>query len=106
MDPLTNPAFLVFAFFAPLVISLIKQAGFSTQVNALIAQISYIVIGIAAVLVSGEPITLENAVQLSLVATVVGGAAYNLVWSNLGVTEPGKASLEERLTVATSVVKG
>lgn len=105
MDPLTSPAFLLFSFFSPLLISILKQAGFSTQVNAFIAQIVYIVIGIAAVVVSGTPITMENAVQLSLVATVVGGAAYNLIWSNLGVTTEGQASLEEKLTVATSIKK-
>jgi ABC-type uncharacterized transport system permease subunit len=105
MDPLTNPAFLLFAFFSPLLISLLKQAGLSPQVNALIAQVAYIVIGVAAVVVSGTPITMENAVQLSLVATVVGSAAYNLVWSNLGVATAGQASLEERLVVATSLKK-
>jgi hypothetical protein len=90
MDPLTNPAFLLFAFFSPLLISLLKQAGLSPQVNALIAQVAYIVIGVAAVVVSGTPIT---------------SAAYNLVWSNLGVATAGQASLEERLVVATSLKK-
>jgi len=102
MDPFSNPAFLLFSFFSPLLISLLKQAGFSVQVNALIAQVTYIAIGIAAVLVSGEALTMENAVQLSLIATVVGGAAYNLIWSNIG----GEVSIDDRLTRATSIVKG
>ena len=102
MDPFSNPAFLLFSFFSPLLISLLKQAGFSVQVNALIAQVTYIAIGIAAVLVSGEALTMENAVQFSLIATVVGGAAYNLIWSNIG----GEVSIDGRLTRATSIVKG
>lgn len=105
VDPFTNPVFLLFSFFSPLLISILKQTGFSQQVNALIAQVAYIAIGIGAVLVSGVPLSLENAVQLSAIATVVGGAAYNLVWSNIGVKGEGDPSLEDRLTSATSVVK-
>ena len=105
MDPLINPAFLLFAAVAPLLISLIKQSGLSTQVNALIALACYVVVGVGAVLVSGEALTLENASALITIATVVGTAAYNLIWNNLGVTDSQDQSLEDRLTAATSFIK-
>jgi hypothetical protein len=104
MDPLTNPAFLLFSFFSPVLIMFLKQSGFAVQVNAMIAQVAYIVIGIAAVLTSGVELSIENAVQMSAVATVVGSAAYNLIWNNLGVTT-NEDSLDKRVTAATSFVK-
>lgn len=105
MDPLNNPAFLLFAFFSPVLIAVLKQAGFSRQVNAMIAQIAYVVIGVAAVLLSGEPLTLENAVQLSAIATVVGSAAYGLIWNNLGAGDDSQPGFDDRLTAATSIIK-
>lgn len=111
MDPTQNPALVIFAAVLPLLIALVKQSGFSRQVNAMIAFGCYIVVGIAGALLSGEPLTIENAVRLVTTVTVVGSAAYNLVWNNLGVTtssgdesnEP--LSLDEQITEATSVVK-
>jgi hypothetical protein len=105
MDPLTNPVYLAFAAIAPLLIALIKQAGFPQQANALIAFAAYILVGIGAAVVSGTPITLENVVPLITIATVVGTAAYNLVWSNLGKTTATDPGLDAKLTAATSVVK-
>lgn len=103
MDPLTNTAFIVFAAVSPLLISFIKQSGFSRQVNALIALVCYILVGILGVILSGEALTLENAVNLITVATLVGSAAYRLIWDNIG-SDDGP-SLEERLTSASSFVK-
>lgn len=105
MDPLTNPAFVLFAAVSPLLISFIKQSGWSPQVNSLVALACYIVVGIAGALVSGEELTAENAVALIAVATAVGTVAYQLVWSNLGVGSTEGPSIEERLTAATSFVK-
>jgi predicted exporter len=105
MDPLTNPIFIIFTALSPLLISFIKQSGWTRQVNALVALACYIVVGIVAMFFSGEELTLENAVNLIAVATVVGSAAYGLIWSNIGANEDGDASLESRLTEATSVVK-
>lgn len=105
MDPLSNPAFIIFSALAPLLIALIKQQGFSNSLNALIALVCYIVVGIAGVLFSGEPLTVENAVPLITIATVVGSAAYNLVWNNLGTGDGSAPSLDDRLTAATSFVK-
>jgi len=102
MDPFSNTAFIVFAAISPLLIAFIKQSGWSTQVNALIAFACYVIVGVAGMLLSGEELTIENAVQLIAVATVVGSAAYGLIWSNIG----GETSVDERLTDVTSLVKG
>ena len=102
MDPFSNTAFIVFAAISPLLIAFIKQSGWSIQVNALIAFACYVIVGVAGMLLSGEELTIENAVQLIAVATVVGSAAYGLIWSNIG----GETSVDERLTDVTSLVKG
>ena len=101
MEATTNTAFVVFAAISPLLISFIKQSGLSTQANALIAFACYIVVGIIGALMSGLPLTAENAVALVTTATVVGSAAYQLIWSNIG----GDVSVDDRLTEATSFVK-
>lgn len=101
MDPLTNPAFIIFAAVSPLLIALVKQSGLSSQANALIALACYVVVGILGAILSGDPLTLENAVALIATATVVGSAAYGLIWSNIG----GDVSVDDRLTEATSFVK-
>lgn len=106
MDGTTNTAFVIFAAISPLLIAFIKQSGFSRQVNALIALVCYIVVGVVGVVLSGEPLTIDNAVNLIAVATVVGSAAYKLVWNNIGASDDESPSLEERLVEATSVVKG
>lgn len=103
-DPTTNAAFLIFSAVSPLLIAFVKQSGWSSQTNALIAFACYILVGIGAALVSGIPLNLENAVQLVTLATVVGSAAYKLLWDNIG-TANGGASLDDRLTSGTSVVR-
>lgn len=105
MDPTTNTAFVIFAAISPLLIAFIKQSGFSRQINALIALGCYIIIGVVGVLVSGEPLTIENAVNLIATATVVGSAAYGLIWNNIGATTDDSPSLDDRLTEATSVIQ-
>ena len=106
MDPTLNPAFVLFAALSPLLISLVKQSGFSPQVNAMLALACYIVVGILGVLMSGEALTAENAIPLIAIATVVGRAAYSIVWDNLMTGKEGELnSLDERLTEATSLVR-
>ena len=106
MVPEVNPAFIIFAAISPLLIAFVKQSGLSRQINALIALGCYIVVGILGALLSGTPLILENAVALIATATVVGSAAYNLVWSNIGTTTEDDLSLDDRLTMATSFIKG
>jgi hypothetical protein len=101
MDPLTNTAFIIFSGISPLLISFVKQSGLSTQANALIAFACYIVVGILGALLSGEALIIENIVPLITIATVVGSAAYGLIWSNIG----GSVSVDDRITEATSFVK-
>ena len=103
MDPLTNPAFLVFAAIAPMIIALVKQSGLPRQANAIIAVIGYIVVGVAGAFMAGEELTAENLVTFITVATVTGTAAYNLLWKNLGSDED--TSVEHQLNVATSIIK-
>jgi len=105
MDPLTNPAFIAFAAMAPVLIAFVKQAGLSKQANALIALACYIIIGTLGAVLSGDPLTLENAVALITTATVVGSAAYGLIWTNIGVHADGTGSLDDRLTEATSFIR-
>ena len=105
MDPLTNPAYLVFAALAPMIISLVKQSGLPTQANAIIAVIGYIVVGAAGAVMSGEELSAENLVTFVTVSTVVGTAAYNLLWANLGKQTPDDVSLEHKLNDATSIIK-
>lgn len=100
-----NAAFVIFAAISPLLIAFIKQSGFSPQVNAAIAFGCYVVVGIAGVLVSGIPLTIENAVQHVTTATVVGSAAYKLIWDNIGKSTEAAPSLDERITENTSVVR-
>ena len=105
MDPLTNPAYLVFAAIAPMLIALVKQTGLPVQANAVIAVIGYIVVGVAGAFFAGEELTAENLVSFIAVATVVGTAAYNLLWSNLGKQVPEDLSVDNRLNEATSIIK-
>jgi hypothetical protein len=103
VDPLTNPAFIVFTFLSPLLIAVIKQSGLSSSWNAVIAFACYIVIGVAGAILEGQALTIENIVPFIATATVVGTAAYNLIWANLSTM--GGTPVEERIEVATSVVK-
>lgn len=105
MDALTNPAFILFSAVSPMLIAVLKQSGLPRQANALIAFIAYIVVGVGGAIMSGQPMTTENIVAFVSVATVVGTAAYNIVWNNLGANTDTDASVEEQLTEATSVVK-
>jgi xanthine/uracil permease len=105
MDFANNAAFILFSAVSPLLIAFVKQSGFSRQVNALIALGCYVVVGIGGVIVSGEALNLENAVDLIAIATVVGSAAYGLVWNNIGANTEAQPSLDEQITEATSVVK-
>jgi len=96
-DPTTTTVYIFFSVVvSPLIIALLKQTGLSSKVNSLIALGVYAVVGIVAALMSGVPLTIENAVTLITVGTLTGRAAYSIFWSNFG---------EEALTARTSLVK-
>jgi len=104
MDATLNPAFILFAAISPLLIALVKQQGFTGQVNALIALGCYAVVGVLGALTSGLPFTIDSVVPMIIVATLVGSQAYGLVWSKIGTGDGTLPSLDERLTNATSFI--
>jgi len=105
MDPTTNAAFLLFASLTPIIVSLLKQSGLSSQWNALIALAVYVVVGVAGALAQGEALSVQNAVPFIAASVLVGTAAYNLFWSKIGGDNDGNGSIDDRITTATSIVK-
>jgi hypothetical protein len=102
-DPLTNPAYLLFASIMPIFIALVKQAGLPKSANALLALAVYVVVGGAAVLFSGEEFSLDNLVPAITTLTVVGSAAYGIFWNQIGAGDGTQPSLDTRITTATSI---
>jgi len=98
-DPLTNPAYVIFAALIPILVALFKQQGLSPTYNSLIAVIIYIVVGVIGALVSGYAFTLENVVAMIMVGAAVGNAAYTLFWSQIA------GNMELRVMMATSLIK-
>jgi hypothetical protein len=85
----------IVAVFVPLLATLVKQAGWSSTINALVALAVYAIVGVIAALIAG-PITLDTLVTSIGIFSVVGTSAYNLFWKNMG---------EATLNLATSFVK-
>lgn len=87
---------LIAAALAPLAVSLVKQVGWPSSVNGFIALAFYAVVGVAAVIAKGDPLTVDQVVpDITLFATV-GTIAYNAFWSHTG--------LEMAITAKTSIV--
>ncbi len=87
---------LIAAALAPLAVSLVKQVGWPSSVNGFIALAFYAVVGIAAVIAKGEPLSVASIVpDITLFATV-GSVAYYAFWQHTG--------LEPAITEKTSVV--
>jgi hypothetical protein len=92
----------------PPLIAVLKQTGWSPQVNALIALLVYAVVGVAAAFIElGTPVMDDPLQMINFIAKVgiSGTFAYKLFWSNLGKTTENAPSVEERITEMTSVVK-
>ncbi len=87
---------MLVAFFTPLVVSLIKQTGWPTWVNSVIAIIVYVAFGLGAVVLQGQTFDLDNIVPAVTLFVTIGTVAYSAFWRNVG---------EQRLTLATSVRK-
>jgi hypothetical protein len=108
MEP-TSPVLTIFAtVILPPLIAILKQTGWSPQVNGLIALATYAVIGVAAAYLElGVPLLSDPLQVITWIAAVgvQGTVAYKLFWSNLGRTTETTPSIEERLTAATSVVR-
>ena len=74
----------VAAIFVPLLVSVLKRENLSNAVNGAIAVGVYVVVGLIAVVVSGQTFTLDNIVPAISIFTVGGTAAYTMFWSNWG----------------------
>lgn len=105
LDPTQGVALLLFALIAPLLISFVKQAGFTRQQNALVALACYIAFGVIGVIFSGIEMTAQNLVPIIIVMTLTGRAAYSMFWSLVGGDGEGNGSIDDRITQATSLVK-
>lgn len=82
MDPATIEGGI--AFFVPLLIALLKQVKFPAAYNAIIAMVVYIVFGVVAVVISGQPIDANDLVPTIVLFTTVGTTAYYAFWRNVG----------------------
>jgi len=105
LDPTQGVALLLFALIAPLLISFVKQAGFTKQQNALVALVCYIAFGILGAIFSGIELNAQNLVPIIIVITLTGRAAYSMFWSLIGGDAEGNGSIDDRITAATSLKK-
>lgn len=92
-----DPALILVGLLMPPFVALIKQSGFSQQINAAIALVVYLAATIVYLWYQGIPITLDSYAANATALTVVGLAAYKMFWSGLGVDTP--------LTAKTSIKK-
>lgn len=72
------------AIFIPLLVSILKRDGFSNTVNATIALVVYVVVGVLSVLVSGQSFTIDNIAPAVTIFVAGGTLAYQLFWKNWG----------------------
>jgi hypothetical protein len=84
----TDQLTLFVSLFIPIVVSFIKREHFPNAWNAIIALVVYVVAGIAAVIVSGQPFLLTNIVPSVSLFVIGGTAAYQLFWKNLETSGP------------------
>lgn len=103
LDPAQGAAFLLVALLMPIIVALVKQSGFSSRTNALIAIAVYAAFAVVGALVSGIPITYQNMTPLIVIAALVGRAAYSMFWSQVG--GEGSTSIDQKITDKTSLVK-
>jgi hypothetical protein len=78
-----NAVWIAFAALAPILVAVVKQQGFPDRINALIALLVYVAIGVVGALAQGTP-TIETIVPFVATVVVVGTAAYNLFWKHWG----------------------
>ena len=74
----------IVAIFVPLLVSILKRESFPAAVNAVIAIVVYIVVGVLSVLVSGQSFTLDNITPAIAIFVAGGTIAYQLFWKNWG----------------------
>lgn len=74
----------VVAIFVPLLVAVAKKQRFSPALNAAIAIVIYVVVGLIAVVASGEALDINNIIPAVTIFTGVGTIAYQLWWKNWG----------------------
>ena len=79
----TDQSTLFVSLFIPIVVAFIKREHFPNAWNAIIALVVYVVAGIGAVIISGQPFLLTNIVPSVSLFVIGGTAAYTLFWKNL-----------------------
>lgn len=81
MSPLNIDA--IVALFVPLLVAALKKTTSSQTENSIIAILIYVVVGVAAVVVSGQTIDPTNLVPTITLFVTEGTAAYVLFWKNV-----------------------
>lgn len=71
------------ALVLPLLIAFLKQEHLPNIYNAIIALVIYVIVGVAAVVVSGQQLDINNIVPTVTLFTTEGTVAYHLFWKNL-----------------------
>ena len=87
-----NTIELLLGAILPLLIAVIKRVNAPQWVNALIALVIYVIVGILAVVVSGKPIDINNLVPTIALFTAAGTVAYQLFWKNWGDPQINQAT--------------
>jgi small basic protein len=104
LDPAQGAAFLLVALLMPIIVSLVKQSGFSSRANALLAIAVYAAFAVVGALVSNIPLDYQHLTPLIIIAALVGRAAYSMFWSQVGGGD-NAASIDQKITDKTSIVK-
>ena len=111
MDTL-DPTLALLGLVMPPIVALIKQSGFSKQVNSIIALVVYAAATLLYMNFHGIPIDLNSFATNATVLTVVGLTAYKMFWSAIGGGGDGTpegadgstgGSLDAKITDVTSL---
>jgi hypothetical protein len=83
-----EPSLILLGLFLPLVVAIVKQAGWPAWVNSLAALIVYLVAGFLYLTIRDVPITFDSYIQNAVGVTAVGYVAYKMFWKALGIEPP------------------
>ena len=115
METPLDPALVFLGLILPVVVAFCKQAGFSQQINSIIALLVYIAAAVIYMAYNHIDFTLESVTTNATVLTITGLTAYKMFWDAIGKTKPSDpnapvpvnegTSIDQKITEATSVVK-
>ena len=80
----TTSLALIISGFLPVLVSFLKRLHYDATLNAVIAMVVYAVAGALYVVVSGQPVDVNNLVPTIGIFTAGGTVAYQLFWKNWG----------------------